>query len=106
VAAGWALVAAIIWLSLAPKAPTLDMTVGDKIGHLAAYGVLMLWFCVLYRRKRVRAFYALGFVALGVVLEFMQGNLGYRTFDLLDMAANTAGVMAGWGLASSVRILR
>ena len=66
----------------------------------------MLWFCVLYRRKRVRAFYALGFVAMGVALEFMQGNLGYRSFELLDMAANTAGVMGGWGLASSIKMLR
>ena len=82
------------------------MTAGDKLGHFLSYGFLMLWFCVLYRRKRVRAFYALGFVALGVALEFMQGNLGYRTFDLLDMAANTAGVMAGWGVATTTKILR
>ena len=66
----------------------------------------MLWFCVLYRRSRVRAFYALGFVAMGIALEFMQGNLGYRTFELLDMAANTAGVMLGWGVATSAKILR
>jgi VanZ family protein len=84
----------------------VDFTAGDKLGHFASYGFLMLWFCVLYRRKRVRAFYALGFVALGVALEFVQGNLGYRTFELYDMAANTAGVMAGWGVASTVRILR
>jgi glycopeptide antibiotics resistance protein len=66
----------------------------------------MLWFCVLYRRVRVRAFYALGFVAMGVALEFVQGNLGYRTFELYDMAANTAGVMLGWGIASTSKILR
>ena len=82
------------------------MTAGDKFGHLGSYGFLMLWFCVLYRGKRVRAFYALGFIALGIALEFMQGNLGYRQFELLDMAANTAGVMAGWGLASTLRILK
>ena len=79
---------------------------GDKLAHLAGYGILMLWFCVLYRRARVRAFYALGFVALGIALESLQGSLGYRAFELLDVAANTAGVMLGWGVAWKSRLLR
>ena len=101
------MVAAIIWLSLTPRPPPLlQMEAGDKLGHLATYSILMLWFCVLYRRARVRAFYALGFIALGVALEFAQGNLGYRSFDALDMAANTAGVMLGWAVGWRSRLLR
>jgi VanZ family protein len=79
---------------------------GDKLGHLLAYGTLMFWFCVLYRPLRVRALYAAGFVAMGIALEFVQGWLGYRDFDVMDMAANTAGVAIGWILASRVRMLR
>ena len=66
----------------------------------------MLWFCVLYRRLRVRAFYAFGFIALGVALEFVQATTPYRSFEIADMVANTVGVLFGWGIASTLRILR
>jgi glycopeptide antibiotics resistance protein len=36
---------------------------------------------------------------MGVGLEFVQGWLGYRTYDVLDMAANTLGVLLGLALA-------
>ena len=66
----------------------------------------MFWFCVLYRPFRVRAFYATGFIAMGVALEFVQGWLGYRSFEVADMLADTLGVALGFGAASMMRILR
>jgi VanZ family protein len=90
------MVAAIVWLSLTPAPPKVDIESGDKLGHLAAYGVLMFWFAQLYLR---RIAYAAGFIAMGVALEFLQAWLGYRTLEALDMVANTAGVLLGWGLA-------
>ena len=66
----------------------------------------MLWFCVLYRRLRVRAFYAGGFIALGIALEFVQGMTGYRSFEVADMVADAAGVLLAWSIASTVRMLR
>jgi VanZ family protein len=66
----------------------------------------MFWFCVLYRPLRVRAFYAAGFIAMGIALEFVQGWLGYRSFEVADMVANTVGVILGWTVASVSRILR
>ena len=103
IAAGWALAAVVVWLSVTPAPPSVGVQFSDKLGHLAAYGLLMLWFSLLYRRTRTRAAYAAGLVALGVGLEFVQGALGYRSFEALDMAANTAGVMLGWGIAFLVR---
>ncbi len=91
---GWAMVVAIVWLSLTPSPPQMDVESGDKLGHLAAYGVLMLWFGRLYARRLP---YAAGFIAMGVALEFAQGWLGYRSLDAYDMLANTAGVLLGWG---------
>jgi len=79
---------------------------GDKLEHLLAYGTLMFWFCVLYRPLRVRAFYAAGFIAMGIALEFVQRWLGYRSFEVADMVANAAGVGLGWGAALMIRILR
>lgn len=107
VAFGWALVAAIIWLSVAPiEPPPTGIPESDKLGHLLAYGTLMFWFCVLYRPLRVRAFHAAGFIVMGIALEFVQGWLGYRSFEVADMAANAAGVGLGLGIASTTRILR
>lgn len=96
VAIGWAIVVAIIWLSLAPAPPQLDVAYGDKFGHLASYGVLMFWFCQLYTR---RIFYAAGFMLMGVALEFVQRELGYRSYEVADMLANALGVLLGWGVA-------
>jgi len=59
----------------------------------------MLWFSLLYPRLRFRVWYAIGFIAMGVGLEIVQGHLGYRTYDTVDMAANTIGVLLGWGAA-------
>ena len=95
------MVAAIVWLSLTPSPPALDFAQGDKVGHLAAYGVLTFWFCLLYPRAKTKLLYGLAFIAMGVGLEIIQGMTGYRTYDVLDMAANSAGVLLGW-LASRV----
>ena len=93
IAAGWAWAAAIVWLSLTPAPPQVDFSYGDKAGHLAAYGLLMFWFARLYR---ARIAYAAGFIAMGIALEFAQGALGFRTYEVLDMVANTIGVFMGW----------
>ena len=59
----------------------------------------MFVFCQIYDQPRTRLVYAAGFIAMGVALEFAQGMTDYRTFDVLDMAANTLGVLHGWGAA-------
>jgi VanZ family protein len=100
-------VAIVVWLSVAPiEPPPGGFPESDKLGHLLAYGTLMFWFCVLYRPLRVRAFYAGGFIAMGIALEFVQGWLGYRSLEIADMLANTTGVALGWGMAATMRVLR
>lgn len=79
-----------------PKPPTIDVDQGDKLGHFAAYGLLMVLFCMAYVSNRTRAFYAAGFILMGIAIEFLQGMTGYRTFDVLDMLANAIGVALGW----------
>jgi len=105
-AIGWGGAAAIVWLSLTPAPPKLDFEHGDKLGHFLAYGVLMFWFCLLYLKTRVRILYAAGFIAMGIGLEFIQGWLVYRTYDPLDMLANTIGVALGWMASLVIRIGR
>ena len=103
VAAGWGWAAAIAGLSLTPAAPVVDMEYGDKLGHFAAYGLLMFWFSQLYLRTSTRIGYAAAFVAMGIGLEFLQGELGSRAYDVFDMYANTLGVLLGWAGALALR---
>lgn len=93
-------------MSLTPQPPTIDVEQGDKLGHFAAYGLLMLLFCEIYELPRTRLVYAAGFIAMGVALEYLQGMTGYRTFDVFDMVANGIGVALGWGAAAVLRRIR
>ena len=97
---GWGMVAAIVVLSLIP----LDVDLGegrDKLAHFAAYGSLSFWFGMLFGGRARQLRIALAFAALGVVLEFLQGLTGYRTFDPADMLANAIGAALGWGLVQT-----
>ena len=103
-ALGWAFVAAIVWLSVTTSPPTLDVEEGDKLGHAFAYAGTMFWFAQLYASRRTRLLYAAALIGLGVALEFVQRALGYRTFDVFDMAADAVGVALGWAAAMLVRL--
>jgi VanZ family protein len=99
IAAGWAWAAAIVWLSLTPSPPEVDIQHGDKIGHFVAYAWLMFWFAQFYQAQKSRIAHAVIFIALGVGLEYAQGELGYRTYEVFDMYANALGVLLGWAAA-------
>ena len=100
------MVAAIFWLSLTPSPPPIDMAAGDKLVHFAAYGTLMFWFCGLYPKTRTRLLHGIAFIVMGVGLEVLQGMLGYRTYDVLDMIANSVGVLLGAAAAALIRLRR
>lgn len=99
-ATGWVLVLLVVYLSLTPAPIELEIEQGDKFSHVLAYLVLMSWFANLFEGGRRRVGFALGFVLLGVGLEFAQGFVGYRSFEVIDMAANATGVACGWFLAT------
>ena len=96
---GWMLVLLVIYLSLTPTPIQVPVEQGDKFGHLLAYAMLMSWFANLYELPAERVIFAIGFVMLGICLEFVQRWTGYRSFEVADMVADAAGVAAGWVLA-------
>ena len=52
-AMGWFWIAVIFYLSLTPHPPEpASFENADKLEHMLAYGLLMLWFCQL-RFKRI-----------------------------------------------------
>ena len=98
---GWALVLAVIVLSLAPEPPVTGIGGSDKLGHALSYGVLITWFAQLYPRAMYGRL-ALAFVAMGLILESLQALMPPRTFDPLDMAANGSGVVLGWIISRTI----
>ena len=96
-ALGWLWIATIVYLSLTPNPPEPVRFWGvDKLEHILAYYLLMLWFSQVYVRRTQRLFTAVLLVALGVVMEFLQGMTDYRHFEYGDMLANSSGVLLGW----------
>ena len=91
------MVVAIVVLSLIPL--DIDLSEGkDKWGHILMYCGPMFWFGLLYSAMGRQLQVALAFVALGIVLEFLQRETGYRSFEVADMVADGVGVLLGWGL--------
>ena len=100
VALGWCLVLVVAFFSLAPIPAIIPLEQADKVWHVFAYLVLMLWFANLYPAPHHRIRCATALVFLGVLLEFLQSWSGYRSLDVMDMMAGTIGVVVGWILAS------
>ena len=98
---GLGFVLLVIYLSLTPDPPDLGAPEGLKIGHLVAYGWLMIWFGQIYRTTGQRPLLAAAFCALGIALEYLQGMTDYRGFEYSDMLINATGVTLGLALATT-----
>ena len=88
---------AILSLGAVPKINTgLNLKSGDKYLHFFAYFTLcFLWFFALRERLHryiFRILVPLGLILYGIILEGLQSGLTtYRTGDIYDALANTAG---------------
>jgi hypothetical protein len=98
-ATGVGFICLVIYLSLTPSPIIIDSVDGIKTGHFIAYSWLMLWFAQIYPSWRARAAWGLGFVLMGVALEYAQAMTGYRHFAYTDMRDNAFGVTAGFLVA-------
>ena len=67
----------------------------DKIAHAIAFAGLMIWFGALVPQRNYPHLFV-AFVAYGGIIELMQNLTGYRTMDLADLVADTAGLLLGW----------
>jgi VanZ family protein len=99
---GWLLVAVIVFLSLYPKPPQpLEFEQSDKLSHIIAYMILMLWFANIYPQRSSQLQMSIGFFVMGVCLELLQGVTEYRTFSYADMLANGIGILFALYLAKT-----
>jgi VanZ family protein len=96
---GLGFVLLVVYLSLTPDPIDLGEPEGLKIGHMVAYGWLMIWFAQIYRTMGRRLLLAAAFCALGVALEYLQAMTDYRVFAYSDMLFNATGLVVGLVMA-------
>jgi VanZ family protein len=92
-AVGWALVLLVTALSLLPYQDLPNVQYNDKIGHGLAYFALMAVFGQIHG-ARLRTVLLL--LAMGALIEVLQGLSGYRDMSFFDWLADAAGVALGW----------
>ena len=96
----YTVVLTIVCLIKLNKMPNIGMSNGDKIFHLLAYVVLtFLWvktFLFKFGFKKASSLLYIGLfcIIFGIIIEVLQNKLTtYRTLDILDILANTTGVI-------------
>ena len=102
-AVGYALMTFIIYMSLTsdPIEIDLDYPFQDKFFHALAYFSLMGWFAQMFHVQGQRLAFAIAFILMGAILEYMQSFDPARYYETEDMIANTLGVAIAVFLAKS-----
>ncbi len=67
----------------------------DKIYHFIAYFTLGFVICISISSKAIRGLFLFLSLALGISLEFIQGQLPYRDMSVADGFTNTLGLILG-----------
>jgi VanZ family protein len=98
----WLIIAVLL---LAPLSSPMSMSYWDVIGHFLVFACMAFAAVGFSHRGSDLTLLAAATVAGGMALEFAQGLVPYRTFDILDMGANTLGAMVGYGGALTVLLL-
>lgn len=87
----------ILYLSLVnlSSAPGIKIKNIDKAFHSFAYFVLAIsWLFTFYKKPHRKYIIVLACIIFGIIIEALQMFLtAYRTGDLLDIIANTSGVL-------------
>jgi glycopeptide antibiotics resistance protein len=98
----WPIIALLL---LAPLSNPIEMSYSDLIAHFLIFACLAFTTVGFSHRGTELTLLAGATVAGGVALEFAQGLVPYRTFDILDMGANALGTMVGYAGALTVLLL-
>ncbi|HEX9851572.1 MAG TPA: VanZ family protein, partial [Woeseiaceae bacterium] len=81
-----------------PDDPAIRFDLQDKWLHGLTFFGLTLWFCGQFRTSSYWRI-AVGLLAFGVLIELAQRAVSYRSAELLDLAADLVGIVAGILLA-------
>jgi len=96
---GIAMVAFVITDTLLYVPVGVPTGISDKALHIIGYSGMMGWFVQIYHNRKHQLYFAIGFICMGITLEFLQGWGGVRQFEVADMVANATGVVLAWVLS-------
>lgn len=98
---GYMMIAIVVYLSLTSDPLQVDMGLPyeDKLFHMLAYFSMMFWFMLIYHARRQQYGWAIFFISMGLLMEYIQGFNSARYSEFGDMIANTVGVMLALGLS-------
>jgi VanZ family protein len=85
--------AVVSGLAFTSSSPEISSWFSDKFNHALAFFVLAL---LLEQTREAMPFWRgliLPLVAYGLLIEIVQGQLGYREMSLLDVAADCIGLL-------------
>lgn len=72
----------------------------DKWLHAITFTTLSLWFAGMFA-KRSYWLIAAGLMLFGLLVEFLQFQIGYRTAEWPDIGANAVGIIIGLTLSAA-----
>jgi len=99
-ACGLLLISGVTFASVVtvPRQVTVFL-LNDKLMHVFVYACLMGWFAQLFRHDTTRLIFVVLLSGMGIGIEFLQAATPRRHFEVMDMIANTSGIVLAWALA-------
>ncbi len=91
-------------MSLLPLGPQTPSTGWDKTDHLLGFGLLAILACQSWPQRNMAAL--AGLLAYGGLIEVLQSFTGYRFAEWNDLLADALGLLLGWSLLRSVRLMQ
>jgi glycopeptide antibiotics resistance protein len=100
----WLVFIAFAMLTPGDKFPEADFfNFQDKVIHFVCFGLLSFLWCgvgidskiVPKPKKKILINYLIFGILAGIILEFLQRYIPFRSFDYMDMIVNEIGGLAG-----------
>ena len=95
----------ILYLAITPFPVPVVEDVNDKASHVLAFFGLALLLDFSFPASALDVRKILALLAFGLLIEVIQYHLPYRTFSLLDWAADGLGITAYWLALPALRHL-
>lgn len=84
----------VTYLSVLPKVETPSFDHSDKVLHLLAYIGVATW--AYFGFPKANSKLAIFIILWSIGIELIQWQMPSRSFDLLDILANSVGCLIGW----------
>lgn len=99
----WLVWCAATAVMLLPAQNLPQVNIWDKAEHAGTFFALMALAWLSYRYKYSAQRLALLLIAYGIVIECIQFFIPSRSFSVLDIVANTVGVISLWWLVTRMQ---